>query len=116
MPIHVNDEKTLHHACSGLIIDATGRIIAGCGYIRLDVPHSEVEVIPPEPERPEQGFRLVLECPSCGARECFNANLPPEEEQAGHLGHQQQAQHICQLQQHLGLPRIEERQSPPDRP
>lgn len=98
MPIHVN-EKTLHHACPA------------CAYIRLDLPHAEAEHVPVLFEgKPSGEYSLVLECPSCGTRECLNTELALEEEQAGHLGHQQQAQHIRALQQHLGLPRIEERQ------
>ncbi len=97
MPIHVN-KTTLHHACQM------------CGYLRLDVSHAEVEYIPDEGNE-RGGYSLVLECLSCGARECLNTELYPQEEQCGHLGHQQQAAHIRQLQQHLGLPRVEERQA-----
>ncbi len=90
MPLFTK-EASLHHVCQM------------CAYFRTDLAHEVVERI----ETPS-GYSLVIECPSCGARECFNTELEPEEEQTGHLGHRQQAQHVRLLQQHLGHPRIEE--------
>jgi hypothetical protein len=97
MPLFTK-ESSLHHVCQR------------CAYFRTDLAHDVVEYTetPADPGFPPT-HTMVIECPSCGTRECFNCDLEPGEEGFGHLGHQQQAQHIRLLQKHLGHALWEER-------